>query len=174
MTSTIFISIALLVVCWGIPNTNFLCGHVLCSAMNFSQKKLYISLSGPCQPHVQICRGRSRGPPHSPPKWWQPRKSCLCHHRISPVHTLRSHCLGPTGDLSVLIWQPCVEKSSLQIQRCVLLERNMIPENSYLCFFHIDRQSRPPRGAGGDRCWTNSRCKLGRRIERGLVNWFDV
>ena len=46
----------------------------------------------------QICRGRSRGPPHSPPKWWQPKKSLLCHHRISPAHTLSSHCLGPTGD----------------------------------------------------------------------------
>ena len=87
------------------------------------------------QPHGQICGGRSRGPPHSSPKWWQPQKSLLCHHRIWPAHTLSSHCLGPTGDLSVLIWQPCVEKSSLQIQRCVLLERNMIPENSYLCFF---------------------------------------
>ena len=42
MTKTIFISIALLVVCWGIPNpnnvTNFLRGQVLCSAINFSQK----------------------------------------------------------------------------------------------------------------------------------------
>ena len=42
MTKTIFISIALLVVCWGIPNhddvTNFHRAQVLCSAMNFSQK----------------------------------------------------------------------------------------------------------------------------------------
>ena len=42
MATTIFISIALLVVCWGIPTpddvTNFLRGQVLCSAMNFSQK----------------------------------------------------------------------------------------------------------------------------------------
>ena len=40
--TTIFISIALLVVCWGIPNpddvTNFLRGQVLCSAMDCSQK----------------------------------------------------------------------------------------------------------------------------------------
>ena len=45
MTTTIFISIALLVVCWGIPNTNFLCGHVLCSAINFSQKIISFSFS---------------------------------------------------------------------------------------------------------------------------------
>ena len=41
MKTTIFISIALLAVCCGIPNpdlTNFLRGQVLCSAMNFSQK----------------------------------------------------------------------------------------------------------------------------------------
>ena len=38
----------------------------------------------------------------------------------------------------------------------------------------IGRQSRPPRGAGGDRCWTNSRVEQGRRRGRGLVNWFDV
>ena len=48
MTTTIFISIALLVVCWGIPNhddvTNFLRGQVLCSAMNFSQKMTSFSL----------------------------------------------------------------------------------------------------------------------------------
>ena len=46
MKTTIFISIALLAVCWGIPNpdlTNFLRGQVLCSAMNFSQKIIYFS-----------------------------------------------------------------------------------------------------------------------------------
>ena len=46
MTTTIFISIALLVVCWGIPNhddvTNFLRGQVLCSAMHFSQKNIFL------------------------------------------------------------------------------------------------------------------------------------
>ena len=46
MTKTIFISIALLVVCWGIPNhddvTNFLRGQVLCSAMHFSQKNIFL------------------------------------------------------------------------------------------------------------------------------------
>ena len=28
-----------------------------------------------------------------------------------------------------------------------------------------------PGGAGGDGCWTNSRCEWGRRREWGLVNW---
>lgn len=36
----------------------------------------------------------------------------------------------------LLGYPPCVEKSSLQIQQYVLLlEGNMIPEKSYLCFF---------------------------------------
>ena len=126
-------------VCWGIPNhddvTNFLRGQVLCSAMNFSQK-LYLSLSGPCQPHRQICRRRSRGSPHPTTEWCWLKKSWLSYHRISPANTFCRHFLGPTGDLFVLIWQPCVEKSSLQIQRYVLLlARNMIQEKSCLCFY---------------------------------------
>ena len=108
-------------------------GAVFCYA--FFTKK-YLSLSGPCQPHRQICRGGSWGTPHPPPEWWRLKKSWLSYHRISPAHTFCRHCLGPTGDLFVLIWQPCVEKSSKQIQRYVLLlVRNMIQEKFYLCFF---------------------------------------
>ena len=83
-------------------------------------------------PHRQICRGGSWGTPHPPPEWWRLKKSWLSYHRISPANTFCRHFLGPTGDLFVLIWQPCVEKSSLQIQRYVLLlARNMIQEKSY-------------------------------------------
>ena len=50
MTTTILLSIALLVVCWGIPTpddvTNFLRGQVLCSAMNFSQKNYIFLFQG--------------------------------------------------------------------------------------------------------------------------------
>ena len=90
----------------------------------------------PCQPHRQICQGRSRGSPHPTTEWCWLKKSRLSYHRISPADTFCRHFLGPTGDLFVLIWQPCVEKSSLQIQRYVLLlARNMIQEKSYLCFY---------------------------------------
>ena len=108
-------------------------GAVFCYAL-FTKK--YLSLSGPCQPHRQICRGGSWGTPHPPPEWWRLKKSWLSFHRISPAHTFCRHCLGPTGDLFVLIWQPCVEKSSKQIQWYVLLlVGNMIQEKFYLCFF---------------------------------------
>ena len=108
-------------------------GAVFCYA--FFTKK-YLSLSGPCQPHRQICRGGSWGTPHPPPEWWRLKKSWLSYHRISPADTFCRHFLGPTGDLFVLIWQPCVEKSSKQIQRYILLlARNMIQEKSYLCFY---------------------------------------
>ena len=123
----------------------------------------------PCQPHRQICRGRSRGPPHSPPEWWWLKKSWLCHHRISPAHMLSCHCKGPTVDFLVLIWQPCDEKNSLQIQRCSSSTEKYDTRKVILIFLHIGRQSRSSGGAWGDGCWRTSRCERGRRREREVL-----
>ena len=177
MTKTIFISIALLVVCWGIPNpemspTSFVAR--CCVLLWIFHKKWYISLSGPCQLHRQIEEEvEVRHIPHlidgdprslgfvnigsrqhirSAATAWVPQVICLC--------SFDSHVL---------------KKVLYKYNDVFFFSREIWYQKTYLLMFlHIGRQSRLPGGAGGDRCWTNSRVEQGRRRERGLVNWFDV
>ena len=138
MTTTIFISIALLVVCWGIPNhddvTNFLRGQVLCSAMHFSQKNIFLfqGLASHIDrfveeevevrhiPHLSDGDPRSLGFVNigsrqhirSAVTAWVPQVICLC--------SFDSHVL---------------KKILYKYNDVLLLQRNMIPEKSYLYFF---------------------------------------
>ena len=127
-----------------------------------TKNSMYLTLSGPCQSGRQICRRGGWSPPNTTPQWWRSKKSWLCDHQFSPAPTFGRRCLGPTGDLFVLIWLPCAEKSFLQIQRYALVypreknDMNVMPEKTYSCF-----SNRSPiqttRGPGGDEWGTNSR-----------------
>jgi len=138
-------------------------GAVFCYAL-FTKK--YLSLSGPCQPHRQICRGGSWGTPHPPPEWWRLKKSWLSYHRISPAHTFCRHCLGPTGDLFVLIWQPCVEKVLYKYNDMFFFSREIWYKKSLTYVFIFTTQL-----AGTEFSQGRSR---GRWRERGIVHWFGA
>ena len=150
MATTIFISIALLVVCWGIPTpndvNNFLHGQVLCSAMNFSQKN-YIYLFQGLASHIDRFVEEEVEVRHIP-------------HLSNDLRSLGFVTIGSRQRIrsAATAWVPqviclcsfyrnvmCWKKFSTNTTMCSSSREKYDTRKVLFMFLHIGRQTRPAR-----------------------------
>ena len=147
MTTTIFISIALLVVCWGIHNhddvTNFL-RHI----DRFVEEEVEVRHI----PHLSDGDLRSLG--------------FLTIRSRQRIRSAATSWVPQVGDLFVLIWQPCVEKVLYKYNDMFFFSREIWYKKSLIYVSIFTTQL-----AGTE---FSRRRQRGRWRERGIVHWFGA